>query len=54
MLNIISFLKGKKTYIVAAVGLIYGYLHGDMAIVEMSLLGLTGRAALTKAIETKE
>lgn len=48
MRNIISFLAGKKTYIVAIVGLIYGLIHGDVAIIEVSILGLTGRAALAK------
>lgn len=48
MYSIISFLSGKKTYIVALVGLVYGLIHGDMKIVEVSILALTGRAAVTK------
>lgn len=48
MTNIINFLKGKKTYIVAFIGLIYGLTIGDFKIIEISLLGLTGRAAIAK------
>lgn len=48
MRKIISYLSGKKTYIVAIVGLVYGLLQGDKNIIEISLLGLTGRAAIAK------
>ena len=48
MKNIVNFLKGKKTYIVAIVGLVYGFLHNDPQIIQISLLGITGRAALSK------
>lgn len=48
MKNIFTFLSGKKTYIVAILGLIYGILTKDMSIIEVSLLGITGRSAISK------
>lgn len=50
MSSIIAFFQGKKTYIIAIVGLIYGIIHGDTSIIEISLLGLTGRAAISKGV----
>ncbi len=47
-MKLIAFLSGKKTYIVATVGLIYGLLIGDVHLIELSLLAFTGRAAIAK------
>ncbi len=48
MRTFIDFLKGKKTYIVAIIGLLYGISQGDSEIVMTSLLAMTGRAAISK------
>ena len=48
MTKVISFLAGKKTYLVAIVGLVYGLVNNDMQIVMNSLLAMTGRAAISK------
>lgn len=50
-MNIFNFLQGKKTYIVAIIGLLYGIAHMDMQIIEISILGLTGRAAISNLKE---
>ncbi len=50
MNTIFSFLLGKKTYLVAIVGLIYGLIHGDANIVEVSILAMTGRSALNGVV----
>lgn len=46
--TVFTFLEGKKTYIVAIVGLIYGILSKDAHIIEVSILAMTGRGAISK------
>ena len=46
--SIFSFLAGKKTYIVAILGIAYGIATNNIELVQISLLGLTGRAAISK------
>lgn len=48
--RILTLFEGKRTYIVAVVGLVYGILTADPHIIEISLLGLTGRAAIATAL----
>lgn len=48
MKSILSFLSGKKTYLVAIVGLVYGFLINDVQIIETSLLAITLRAGIAK------
>lgn len=48
MKSILNFFDGKKTYLVAIVGLIYGIIHKDPQIIQTSLLGAFGRAAIAK------
>ena len=48
MKSILSFLSGKKTYIIAIVGLVYGLLINDVQIIETSFLAMTLRAGISK------
>lgn len=48
MKSVLSFLSGKKTYLISIVGLIYGFLINDVQIIETSLLAMTLRAGISK------
>ena len=46
--KVIGLLKGRKTYIVAAVGIVYALLTGDEALLVESVLAITLRAGIAK------
>lgn len=48
MTGIWQFLSGKKTYLVAAVGLLYGYLTGNQDLMFQSIIGATIRNGIGK------
>ena len=53
MTSIISFLSGKKTYIVGALTILLGCLNNwDMQTIMIGLAMITGRAAISKVTPT--
>jgi hypothetical protein len=52
MMKIWNWLKGKKTYIISAIGLLYGVTHGDTNATLISLTGFGLRSGLQTIAET--
>lgn len=43
-----DYLKGKKTYIVGGLSLIVGLLEGNIELISLGLVSMSGRAAISK------
>lgn len=52
MSQIIDFLKGKKTYIIAVLMIVLGILQGDNQLILEGLAMMTLRAGISKALPT--
>lgn len=49
MINILNFLKGKKSYIVGILTIILGILNGDTETIMLGLTAITLRAGITSS-----